>query len=280
MAVEFLVKGEKVSRGNTEYRLYPEQLTIKPELNGRHEIPDISWLIADIVARTKAGFVGQIEPVTIRKGTKEEPILVAGFSRWRAVSEINKKKLLPTAIPLRCVYTKLDEAQAFFTNITENRFRNATTPLDDAHNIVRLRDVYMKSEEEIARIYYPGISEATPDYLKNAIAWIKKTAKLANITREMEKAIQCGRVKESAVAAIAKLSEEQQNELAKGEGAINGKAVKAAKPKKVQAPDKELLHLVNAVLEDISGVLNDGGTDEFIEVERKLLKALNDYVSK
>jgi ParB-like chromosome segregation protein Spo0J len=271
MAVEFIVKGEKVSRGNTEYRLYPEQLTIKHEMNGRHELPDVSYLVADIVARTNAGIIGQIEPVTIRKGPKDEPILVNGFSRWRAISEINKKKLLPTPIPIRCVYTKLSEAEAFFTNISENRFRNATTPLDDAHNIVRLRDVYMKSEEEIARIYHPGATD-----LKSAIAWIKKTAKLANITKEMEKAIQSGRVKESAVATIAKLSEEQQNALAKGEGAIE----KPAKPKKVQTSDKELLRLVNSVLEDISGVLNDGGTDEFIEVERKLLKALNDYVSK
>lgn len=275
MAVEFIVKGEKVSRGNTEYRLYPEQLTIKHEMNGRHELPDVSYLVADIVARTNAGIIGQIEPVTIRKGPKDEPILVNGFSRWRAISEINKKKLLPTPIPIRCVYTKLSEAEAFFTNISENRFRNSTTPLDDAHNIVRLRDVYMKSEEEIARIYHPG---AELQALKGAVAWIKKTAKLANITKEMEKAIQSGRVKESAVAAIAKLSEEQQNELAKGEGSIK-KPAKPKQPKSVK-DDKELLRLVGAVLEDISGVLNDGGTDEFIEVERKLLKALNDYVSK
>lgn len=273
MAVEFIVKGEKVSRGNTEYRLYPEQLTIKHEMNGRHELPDVSYLVADIVARTNAGIIGQIEPVTIRKGLKDEPILVNGFSRWRAISEINKKKLLPTPIPVRCVYTKLSEAEAFFTNISENRFRNSTTPLDDAHNIVRLRDVYMKSEEEIARIYYPGAND-----LKSAISWIKKTAKLANITKEMEKAIQSGRVKESAVAAIAKLSEEQQNTLARGEGTIE-KPTKPKQAKPVKA-DKELLRLVAAVLEDISGVLNDGGTDEFIEVERKLLKDLNDYVSR
>jgi ParB-like chromosome segregation protein Spo0J len=277
MAVEFIVKGEKVSRGNTEYRLYPEQLTIKHEMNGRHELPDVSYLVADIVARTNAGIIGQIEPVTIRKGPKDEPILVNGFSRWRAISEINKKKLLPTPIPIRCVYTKLSEAEAFFTNISENRFRNSTTPLDDAHNIVRLREVYMKSEEEIARIYHPG---ATDENLKTALSWVKKTVKLANITIEMEKAIKSGRVKESAVAAIAKLSEEQQNALASGEGTINAKQAKTEKPKKVQTSDKELLRLVNSVLEDISGVLNDGGTDEFIEVERKLLKALNDYVRK
>ena len=279
MAVDFKVKGEGGTRGS-EYRYYPEQLIVKAELNGRHELPDISWLIADIVARSVAGTTGQLEPVTIRKGPKDEPILVAGFSRWRAISEINKKKLLGEPIPLRCVYTKMTEVQAFLANISENRFRNPTTRLDDAHNIVRLRDVYMKTDEDIARIYYPNFDEASS---KECISWIRKTSKLASITPDMEVAIKAGRVKESAVAGIAKLSEEQQNELAAAGGAIDGKAIKATKPpkaekpQKVQVSDKELLRLAKAILEDISGVLSDE-TADYIEVDRKLLLALFNHI--
>lgn len=272
MAVEFVVKGTGGTRGS-EYRYFPEQITLKADLNGRHELPNIEWLIADIVARSESGTTGQLEPVTIRKGPKGEPVLVAGFSRLRAVSEINKRKLLGDKIPLRCVYTQLTESQAFIANISENRFRNATTLLDDAHNIARLRAVYMKSDEDIAAIYHPG---AKDEQLKDAITWVKKTAKLAALTPKMEKAVRAGRVKPSAVTSIAKLSDELQNTLSEGDGTIKAPApVKAAKP----VLDKELRKLVKAVLEDVSGILAENTTEEYIEVSVKLLAALNTYMT-
>src|SRR5437870_10614480 len=97
MAVEFKDK-ESYSRVN-DYSFDPAALKINPKLNGRHDLPDIEWLIADIAKN------GQLEPVPIRNdgGTR---VLCAGFSRWRAIVEINKRKLTPVPLRIRCSYFK------------------------------------------------------------------------------------------------------------------------------------------------------------------------------
>ena len=45
MAVDFKVAHNRTS----EYRIAPERIDVRAELNGRHELPDIEWLIADIL---------------------------------------------------------------------------------------------------------------------------------------------------------------------------------------------------------------------------------------
>ena len=68
MAVNFNVAHSRTS----EYRLLPEDITVKSSLNGRHILPDIEGLIADILAN------GQHTPVLIRKDG-DQPVLVAGI---------------------------------------------------------------------------------------------------------------------------------------------------------------------------------------------------------
>ena len=192
MAVEFAVKGTRTS----EYLFAPEQLEIDPALNGRHELPDIQWIIDSILTH------GQLQPVTIRReGGK--PVLVAGFSRWRAVSEINKKKLSEKPLSLRCSYTQLTEKQAFLANIEENRVRNATTPMDDAYNLQRLVNVYQMTPEECAEAFRASAS------------WVKGRLALIEATPEVEKQIRAGKIKGPAAKAVAKLSKEHQKKLAK-----------------------------------------------------------------
>src|ERR1035437_5957897 len=108
MAVEFTVPGHRTS----ENRFLPENIDAQPEMNGRHDIPDIQWIVDSILRHR------ELQPVTIRR-TGGKPVLVAGFSRWRAVSEINKKKLTPEPLELRCSYTQLTEKQAYLANIEE-----------------------------------------------------------------------------------------------------------------------------------------------------------------
>ncbi len=192
MAVEFDVKGTRTS----EYLFAPEQIEIHAEMNGRHELPDIAWIVESILAH------GQLQPVTIRR-TGGKPVLVAGFSRWRAVSEINKKKLTEKPISLRCSYTALNEKQAFLANIEENRVRNATTPMDDAYNLQRLINVYQMTEDECAESY------------RTSKAWVKGRLALIEATPELERVIRSGKVTGSAGKTIAKLSKEHQRNLAK-----------------------------------------------------------------
>lgn len=192
MAVEFEVKGSRTS----EYRFLPEQLDVDPAMNGRHDLPDIQWIVDSILRH------GQLQPVTIRR-TAGKPVLVAGFSRWRAVTEINKKKLTEKPLELRCSYTALTEKQAFLANIEENRVRNATTPMDDAYNIQRLINVYQMTAAEIAESYRASAS------------WVKGRLDLIEATPEVEKQIRKGTIKGPAAKEIAKLGKEHQKNLAK-----------------------------------------------------------------
>src|SRR5690348_9978533 len=172
MAVEFEIKGTRTS----EYGFLPEELEIIPEMNGRHELPDVQWIVDSILRH------GQLQPITIRR-TGGKPVLVAGFSRWRAVNEINSKGLSERPLRLRCSYTALNEKQAFLANIEENRVRNQTTPMDDAYNIQRLINVYQMTEQEVADSY------------RETVTWIKGRLSLIELIPEAEKAVRDGRVK-------------------------------------------------------------------------------------
>jgi ParB/RepB/Spo0J family partition protein len=270
MAVRFAVEHKRTS----EYRFYPEDITIKPDLNGRHEKPEIEWLITDILAR------GQHTPVVIRNDGGAA-VLVAGFSRWRAISEINKRGLAPVKLQVRCTYVQCSEGEAFLINISENRFRNPATPLDDAHNIKRLLNVYAMTDEQIAGVYFP--TAKTEGELKAAHKFVKDRIALISLSEEAAEAVKSGRVKESAAVAIAKLSKAQQHEVLKKEGTIERSDVKkpgAVKVPKPVARDPELIRRVTAALEDVAGMLADEEYGEFIEVDRKLLLDLYLYVEE
>lgn len=270
MAVQFASEHSRTS----EYRFYPEDIVINPELNGRHEMPDIEWLITDILAQ------GQSTPVAIRKDGPHA-VLIAGFSRWRAISEINRRGLAPTKLQLRCTYKQCTEAEAFLINISENRFRNPTTALDDAHNIKRLLNVYAMTEEQVAGFYFP--TAKTEPELKAARKFVKERVALIPLGSEAAAAVRSGRVTPTAAVAIAKLSEAQQREvLERNEGKIERKdVVPPAAPKvKVQGigRDPELLRRSWVVLEDVAGILMDDDCPEYIEVSRDLLRDFNVYV--
>lgn len=198
-----------------EWRILPENITVKPSLNGRYDKPDIDALIQDILVN------GQHTPVVIRKeGGK--PVLCAGYSRYRAVSEINRRKLLGQPLPLRCTYTQCSESEGFLAAISENRVRNTTTELDDAHNIARLMKIYAKTEDEVAAIYFPGVLDESTNgnglaALKDARRFIRKRLALVNLTPAAEKAMREGKLKGSAAVAVAKLDQEHQEKaLEKG----------------------------------------------------------------
>lgn len=257
MAVSFSVEHQRTS----EYRMFPESLVIHPELNGRVDKPDVEWLIADILKN------GQIQPVTIRNDGGK-PVLIAGFSRWRAVSEINKRKLAPVKMQLRCTYLQCTEPEGFVANIAENRYRNSTTALDDAHNLKRLLKVYAMTEEQVLEIYFPALK---PEDKKAAQRWIKNRVALISLTPEAAQAVADGRVKETAAVAIAKLSAEQQREAVAGKGKIQGKDLPArAKPAK--ANGKAALATMKTAIEQVIE------TGEFIGIGGKHCKASDDLV--
>lgn len=269
MAVAFDTEHKRTS----EYRFLPELVTIRPDLNGRHDSPDIEWLITDILLR------GQHTPVVIRNDGGLA-VLVSGFSRWRAISEINKRGLSPVPMQIRCTYVQCSESEAFLINISENRFRNPTTPIDDAHNIKRLLNVYSMTEDQIAGIYFP--TAKTESELKEARKFVQERIALITLTPEAETAVREGRVSTTAAKAIAKLSEAQQRKVVEKEGNIERRDVTPAAPKapKPVAKDAELLRRIGAMFEDVEGLLYSPELkeEEYIQVDRILLVNLFEYV--
>ena len=225
MAVDF--KGD--FKRTSTYDFDPADIKINPELNGRHVLPDIQWLMKDILER------GQLQPVAIRSdgGT---PILCAGFSRWRAVSEINKGREPKDRLKLRCVYYKGNEADGFLANIAENRKRNDCTPIDDAYNIARL-ERYGRTVEQIAEFY------------GESAAWVSGRLALVELCQEGQDRVTAGTLKPTAAIAIAKLAEAQQREKLKGKKITVAEAKATAdKPKKPGI--KDLAAVLKAVIED------------------------------
>lgn len=205
MAVAFTTEHTRTS----EYLFDPKELIVKPELNGRHEAPDIEPLIADIVKR------GQIEPGIVRNDGGQA-VLCAGFSRWRAVSEINKRKLTPVPLKFRATYQKANELDGFLINIAENRFRNQTTKLDDAYNVARL-EKWGQTEAQIAEIYNEDVK------------WVRSMQKLVALDPAAQKAVASGKIKSTAITAVSKLTTEQQRKVVKdaGEGKVKIPKAKA-----------------------------------------------------
>ena len=210
-----------------EYLFHPRDITIKPELNGRHDIPDVESLIQSLLA------VGQIEPVLVRNdgGTV---VLIAGFSRWRAAVEINKRKLTPEPFRLRCVHFKGDEQSGVIAGIHENAHRNSTTAVDDAHNIARL-ERYGMTMDQMIPIWQPKDEFGHRLEDKKAVKWLQSRLDLISLSKKGEQAIKDGMVKPNAVKLLVKLSAEQQAEVikvAKESGkAITAASLKPAKPK-------------------------------------------------
>jgi len=252
MAVQF---DTPITRGVTEWAALPEELEVDPKANGRHELPNIDWIIDSIMT------FGQIQPVVIRK-TGGKPVLVAGFSRWRAVNEINKRNLMEKPLKLRCSYTALNEKQAFLANIEENRVRNATTPMDDAYNIQRLINVHQMTEAEIAGVY------------RESVKWVKDRLQLIEATPEVEKEIRAGTIKGTAAKEIAKLSVEHQKNLAKvakQNGTVTPADIRKETGKPEKKPTKEL-PAVKTVL-DLADALYRLVIDEHVDLAEVELAA-------
>lgn len=264
-----------IERKEGLYEALPEEITVRPEMNGRQQKPDIEWLIADILKN------GQIENVGVWKDGKTA-VLAYGFSRWRAVSEINARGLSPKPLKLKITLIKCDEQGAFIRNISENRMRNDVSAIDDAYNLNRLMEVWQFTEDEVVKIYFP--TAATEQEIKEGVKWVRDRLKLVGLSAEARKAFRAGRLDETAAQAIAKLSSAQQRDaLKKKEGKITKKditgdepAKKAKKPKIVRI-DPELRRRVTAVTQSANFDDYDASVHKFMEVDATALVALKNF---
>lgn len=229
MAVEF-IKDAGVQRTSHGYSVLPQNLVIDPQLSGRSEATDVTDLAADIEVNN------QLENAVCWKNEQGWPVLAAGHRRYRAVALINERnKSNPDFEPRRLLFSyiaaKTDQA-AFDYTIRENRNRVNPSPIDDAHNMHVYRTRFGLDEEAIARKYYPSILGA--DDLAKAVAEIKTTLKLLELSDDAKEALRTGKMSTTAAVQLASVpSRKIQDDIvadAKTKGKkIKVKDVKAAK---------------------------------------------------
>jgi ParB/RepB/Spo0J family partition protein len=215
------VKFEVLHTRGTVYWFLPEDVRIDAHLNGRHLAPDITALKASILEH------GQLQPVAVRNDAGT-PVLVMGFSRWTAISEINEEKRKvgdENLLKLSCTYVNCNEQDGFIMNWQENRARNATSPLDDAHHFAQLERWGLSRKQIASRM---KVSELTVD------------ARLALITTtaEVQKAVSEGRLKVTAAVKLAKLSQAQQRWAVEKPGKVTKLALAEASGENIKPSAK------------------------------------------
>ena len=193
MAVNFSVDNK---RGSV-YDIAPRDLRVRPELNGRIDAPDIDAKLASLVRE------GQLTPLLIGSDGGV-PYIIDGHTRWRAAIKGIKDGLLPAEFRLRCVYFKGTPVDEFRACVAANHERDNATPDDDAANIARFQR-YGMTNEEIAEFYH------------EEVPWVMGRLSRLSLTPESRDAVKQGRVKQSAIKVLAKLSREQQAEAIKAE---------------------------------------------------------------
>jgi ParB/RepB/Spo0J family partition protein len=220
MAVEFA--NDTTKRAGAEYRDWPENIIIMPELNGRHEHTDIEGLAADIRAN------GQIQPVGIRKNDQGLPLLIYGHRRWRAITLLNERYPAERRY-IKCTYTSAtSDAEAFQMAIRENRCRKDVSPIDDCANMRTLENKFSYNHEDIAKVYFPeAVTEAE---LAEALRYVKQRLALKELAPEAVEAVREGRAEITAAVGLAKMTKDQQREVVAKPGKIKVKDVVKSKP--------------------------------------------------
>jgi ParB-like chromosome segregation protein Spo0J len=199
MAVELNVDNK---RGNL-ILLWPEDITIRPEDNGRFVPAKYEKILASF------NTLGQLQPVTIKREGLA-PVLSIGFNRWKAAMKFNEGKPIELRMRLACVYSRASALEATLANIHENFVRSPLQPIDIAHQIAKLQDQFGKTVEEIAEAYDEDVK------------WVKKHLKLLNLTPEAQRALIGGDIKETAAEKIANLDAKRQKAAVANGGKIEG----------------------------------------------------------
>lgn len=177
------VTTEDAKRGDT-FRPYPEDVLYDWKDNGRFDEPDPALVTSKRLSLEQHG---QISPVKYGLTHDRKLKLVAGFYRLLGMLEHNK--MFPDKrMRLEGTVKTANPEALFLVNIAENRDHNATTVVDDAHNAVRLSEVFSKTDEEICLIFSQGQNE---DGTKKPMspAWLENMRKIVRLPKEIQQQI-------------------------------------------------------------------------------------------
>lgn len=204
------------------YTLDPTDIFVNEEDRGRFTPPTEDEIIKLAVSISE---YGQRQPVECRMMTDKRLRLTMGFSRMAAIRllrdgfELDGKTYHDPDIRIHTLVANVDDKKAFIHNVVENRHRNQTTPIDDAHNQDHLRERYTFSDADIAKLYGMQVSQ------------VAKLSKLLILPPEYQTMVHDGRLPVSAALELLELPEDQWAaviaETANAGGKVVGTEVKA-----------------------------------------------------
>lgn len=268
--------GKDVGRTDI-FHIMPIHILVDEALNGRQQAHGDETVMD--LARSILTF-GQQQPVTVRRLANKKVQLVSGYRRWKAVSLINTTLQPDNPVKLQCRVIEANDEEAFTRNLIENHDRESTTPIDDAHNIRRLREVYSWDDEKILALY------------RRSPAWLAQTTKLLQLPNKVQEEVSRGNLAKNDALDLTELSPAEQKEaMDEGRddtGRIASGAVKERVRKSRQAEGKgksrtmsdlrkyfdrftgddtegPLKELANAVLDYIKGQNTDRQMDKALE---------------
>lgn len=224
--------GDDVKRGEFFF-VSPGEIQVDHSLNGRwteHAEDDVTDL-AESFHRE-----GQLQPCLVRKVAGNKLQLVAGYRRHAAVVKHNE--LYPDSpLQLKVIVTTVNDQEAFFRNVEENRARKSTSPVDDAVNQRKLRDAMGWKDKDIAALY------------KMSQGYVSQLKKILTLSRKTQEKIHAGKLTVAVALDLASLPtdradaivEEATAEVAAEEAAKPPEPVKkkAGRPKKTEEVAEE-----------------------------------------
>lgn len=197
--------GDDVKRGDM-FHISPDNIIIDPDLRGRHKVPT-EHAVKDMAISMLT--TGQINPIQCRRVEDNLLKLNSGFTRHEAAKMIcagftdhDGKQQCEPEFKLKVTVTDINEKQAFESNIVENAHRNQTSPIDDAYNQKRLRDMYGYSDSDISKLYqYPDPSK------------VSKLRKLLILPDNIQTMIHVGKISTMTGVSLAGLPVDEQKQI-------------------------------------------------------------------
>jgi ParB/RepB/Spo0J family partition protein len=267
------VEGPKAGKTDL-WTLFPEQIICDDSQNGRHD-PHDAAAVLDMAYSILAH--GQQQPVVVRRVEGNKVQLVLGYRRYKAVQHINTELQRDNPIKLTCRLADCNEEEGFVRNIVENHERSECTPIDNAHNVRRLSEVYQWDDERILKLYH------------RTAGWLAQVRKLLQLPTKTQEAVATGKVTLSAALDLVDLPAKEQAKVIEETTGTNGKVSTGEVRKKVrekkieggdgkgkartmkevrlffdqmtaQDTDEPLKSIAHLVLEFISGTITDRQT--------------------
>jgi ParB/RepB/Spo0J family partition protein len=237
-----------------EFLIDPAEILVDDALNGRWQ-PHTEEAIEQMAKSLEDE--GQLQAVQVRRVHDNKVQLVLGYRRYAAATLYNQRHP-DQPMKLKCKVVLVNDEEAFRRNIVENRERAECSPIDDAHNQRRLREVFGWTDARIADFYH--VSPAHVCTLK----------KLLGLPSDVQRLVHGRTLSVQAATGLADLPAAEQKQIltaGQAEGITSQKVVKQVRERKIERGKGQARSLaeVRAFLEGLTDHAEADPVKQFAE---------------